>query len=184
MGKTIVQTLTRGFNASWLSLLQVLAGSILLALTAQVAVPLPFTPVPVSLQTFGVALLAITLGSRKAPLAVLAYLAQASMGLPVLAAGRVNPAWLFGPNAGYLIGFVVASFVVGKLLEKSPKASFGKNWLTLSLNEITILAVGSVWLSFFVGWENSLAMGVIPFLPGALLKITMAASARKVLRSK
>lgn len=182
MGKAIYHTLTRGFNATWISLLQVLVGSMFLALTAQIAVPLPFTPVPVSLQSFGVALLAITLGSRKAPLAVLAYLTQASMGLPVLAAGSVNPAWMFGPRAGFLIGFVVASYVVGRLLESRKSNHFIANWMILSLNEVIILAVGSLWLGYFVGWENSIAMGFIPFIPGGLLKITVAASSIKPLK--
>ncbi len=163
-------------NNHWVEVLQVVLGSIFLGLMAQIAIPLPFTPVPVTMQTFGISLLAISLGSRKAPLAVLMYLLQATIGLPVLAKGLTNPLWMIGPNGGYLIGFIVSSYVVGKLIESYRGAHFLKNWLILSLNEGIILFFGAAFLGLFVGWEHAFAMGALPFIPGALLKITMAAS--------
>lgn len=166
-------------NNHWIGVLQVIVGSLFLGLMAQIAIPLPFTPVPLSMQTFGVSLLAISLGSRKASLAALTYLVQATMGLPVLAKGLSNPLWMLGLNAGYLIGFVAASYIVGKLIERRQSAPFAKNWLILSLNEGIILLLGATFLGFYVGWENAFAMGVLPFIPGALLKITMAASSIK-----
>lgn len=183
MAKALYQTITKTVATSWLSVLQVLVGSLFLSLMAQVAVPLPFTPVPVSLQTFAVALLAITLGSKKAPIAVMLYLVQATMGFPVLALGAVNPLWMVGPKAGYLLGFVASSFVVGKLVESNSKPSLGKSWLILSLNEAITLCLGALWLSAFVGWPNTLAMGVIPFIPGALLKISAASLAVNPIQS-
>lgn len=181
MAKELYFSLTRGINtlgSRSVATLQVLLGSIFLAMMAQIAIPLPFTPVPMSLQSLAVALLSITLGPRKAPLAVLAYLAQASIGLPVLAAGALNPMWIVSPRAGYLLGFVVASFLVSTLLEKHHR-SFFRNWLALSLNEITILFCGACGLSFFLGWEKAFTMGVLPFIPCALIKITIAASSLK-----
>jgi biotin transport system substrate-specific component len=159
--------------------LQIVLGSLFLGLMAQIAFPLPFTPVPLSMQTFGVSLLAISLGSRKAFLAVLAYLLQATLGLPVLAKGLSNPLWMMGPNVGYLMGFLVSSFIVGKLMESFKSQNFFKNWLILSLNEVTILFFGAAFLGFFLDGEKVFAMGVLPFIPGALLKITMAASTLK-----
>ncbi len=164
---------------SWLSLMQILVGSAFLGLMAQAAIPLPFTPVPVSLQTLAVFLLAIALGSFKAPLAVIVYLFQATIGLPVLAGGVSNPFWLFGPKAGYLIGFVLASYSVAWSLEQQKKPTFFKTCLILSLNEYFILLVGSLWLAQFVGWKNALLMGAYPFLPGSLVKITIAACTSK-----
>ncbi len=164
------------FNNHWIAVFQIILGSLFLSLMAQVAIPLPFTPVPLTMQTFGVSLLAISLGSRKAPLAVLAYFAQASMGLPVLAKGLSNPLWMVGPNAGYLVGFLISSFIVGKLIETHKSKNFLKNWLILSLNEGIVLVLGSAFLGIFVGWEHAFVMGALPFIPGALLKITMAAS--------
>lgn len=164
---------------NWVGVVQVLFGSVFLGLMAQLAIHLPFTPVPLSMQSLGVSLLAISLGSRKAAWSAAAYLIQATVGLPVLAAGVSNPLWMVGPNMGYLIGFVAAAFIVGRLLEQRESFSFVKNWLILSLNEGIILLMGTLWLSFFVGWEDAFALGTMPFLFGALIKITIAASSIK-----
>lgn len=155
--------------------IQIFTGSILLALAAQVTIPLPFTPVPLSLQTFFVFLLALTLGSKKGTLAILTYLAQGTLGFPVFAGGLANSAWLMGPRAGYLIGFVIAGWVVGKLAEKNPERSFLSTISILCLGEAAILIPGALWLSAFVGLPNMMALGVTPFLAGDMLKIIGAA---------
>lgn len=167
---------------TWVPSIQVIMGSIFLAVLAQFSIPLPFTPVPLSLQTLGVALLAIGLGPRKAALAVVGYLAQATFGLPVLAGGLADPLWMLTPRAGYLIGFVAAAFVTGSLLKKVKTRGLIKTWLILSLNETTILLLGSLWLAFFVGFDHALAMGVLPFIPGAIAKITLATTSEKPLK--
>jgi biotin transport system substrate-specific component len=156
------------------ALAQILLGSIILGIMAQVAIPLPYTPVPMTLQTLAVALLAISLGSTKAPLAIIAYLVQATAGLPVLAGGVVNPLWMVGPRAGYLLTCIFTSFLVAKLLERFKPVSFIKTGLILSLNELCILFIGSLWLGHFVGWENAFSMGVLPFLPAAVVKVMVA----------
>lgn len=156
------------------SALQVILGSVFLAIMAQAAIPLPFTPVPISLQTLGVALLAIALGPQKAALSVIAYLTQATMGLPVLAGGMSNALWFLTPRAGYLLGFVASAFLTGTLLERVKQRGLFKTWAILATNEATIMLFGTLWLGFFVGSESSLAMGVLPFIPGAIAKITMA----------
>ena len=160
------------------ALLQIAMGSVFLALMAQIAIPLPFTPVPITLQTLGVALIAIFLGPVKGPLAVLAYLFQATIGLPVLAGGVSNPLWMTSPTAGYLAGFLAASYFVSLLLEdaKRRKYPLWKIWITLWANEGLILMMGLLWLAFFLGFEKAFHMGVVPFLPGAVLKVTMAAA--------
>lgn len=178
-GKSEIQSklIKKGLNA-----IPVIFGSIFFAMLAQVAIPLPFTSVPMSLQTFGVALLAIFLGKRQAPLALMAYLMQATMGLPVLAGGVMNPFWMIGPNAGYLAAFVLASYLVAKLLEKHTQNSIVKTWLLFSVNETVVLCIGTAWLALFVGMENAFYMGFIPFVPGALLKITLASSLLRPVR--
>ena len=85
--------------------LLILAGSILIALTAQLAIPVAFTPVPVTGQTFGVLVVGMALGSRRGALAVVAYLIEGALGAPVFALGASAPT-LVGPTAGYLYGFV------------------------------------------------------------------------------
>lgn len=156
--------------------IQVLAGSILLALIAQVTIPLPNTPVPISLQTFGVFLVALTLGSKKGTAAILTYLIQGSLGFPVFAGGYSNALWFLGPKAGYLIGFVLAAWIIGKLSEIKPHRSFLSTLGMLAVGEIVILIPGALWLSAFVGYSNALAMGVTPFLIGDVVKILAAAS--------
>lgn len=159
--------------------LQVILGSIFLGLMAQVALPLPFTPVPISLQTLGVALMAIALGSKKAPLAVLLYLFQATCGLPVLAGGSINPLWMLGPRAGYLFGFVLSSYLIGRLIESKTNPSGIWCFLSIALGEMSILLTGTLWLSAFVGLNNAFYMGFFPFLIGAAAKVTMASGSIK-----
>ena len=156
------------------NLTQILLGSIALGVIAQIAVPLPFTPVPLTLQTLMISLLTLTLGPRKASLAVFAYLFQGTIGLPVFAGGVANPLWIISPNAGYLIGFALAPLLTGWILSLQTRFSFVKTWLSLSLNEIVILLCGSSGLALAIGLENALYMGFFPFIPGALLKITFA----------
>lgn len=155
---------------------QVLLGAIFLGLAAKVSVPLPFTPVPMTLQSLAVALLAVSLGPKKAFFAVCTYLFQATIGMPVIAGGLSNPFWIAGPRAGYLIGFALSSYLTGLSLERIGKVSFLKTCLALSLNEGIILTVGTLWLSLFLGLENAIALGCLPFLPGAAIKISIAAS--------
>ena len=158
---------------------QILLGSVFLSIMAQIAIPLPYTPVPMTLQTLAVALLAISLGSTKAPLAVIAYLLQATAGLPVLAGGAVRPLWMIGQNAGYLLSYIFVSYLVAKLLEHFKPVGFVKTWLILSVLELCILSIGSVWLGYFVGWENAFSMGMLAFLPAAAVKVTVAATSYK-----
>lgn len=161
------------------TLLQVVVGSCILTLTAYVSLPLPFSLVPLTLQTLGIAILAITLGSKKGSLAVICYLVQATMGLPVLAGGNINPLWMIGPRVGYLIGFVVACWLIGKLLERETHPSWIKNFCYIACGEACILILGVSFLAVYIGPMNAITTGLIPFLPGALIKTATAASAIK-----
>ena len=159
-----------------------LLGSVVLGIFAQASVPLPFTPIPLSLQTLGVSLLAICLGSRGALLAVALYLLQATIGLPVLAGGIVNPFWIAKPSAGYLIGFLVSAYITGYLLEKLQPRSLLKTGCVLLCNEVIILNMGTLWLGFIVGFENAFYLGLLPFVPGALIKCSLATISERCLR--
>src|SRR5688572_14811783 len=97
----------------------VLLGSVLIALCAQVAIPLPFTPVPVTGQTFAVLLIGAAFGSRLGAATVLAYIIEGAAGLPVWSPGATQgAARLMSPTGGYIVGFLVAAFVVGLLVER------------------------------------------------------------------
>lgn len=154
----------------------VVAGSLLVALLAQFAVPLPFSPVPVTGQTLAVLMVGMLLGSRRGGLALLTYLAEGAMGLPVLAGGAAGLARLTGPTGGYLIGFVAAAFLVGWLAERGWDRRPETTLLAMLLGNAVIYVCGLPWLAHFVGVERVLSLGLLPFLAGDLGKalLTMA----------
>ena len=160
---------TRAFSKS---LLQVVLGSIFLALCAKVTIPMQ--PVQLSLQTLGVFLLAMMVGGRNAGLAGLLYLVYATAGLPVLAAG-VNPLWIFGPTAGYLVAFPIAAYVMGTMIEKKNDSSL---WVMFSIfcAQMIIYTLGSLFLSRLIGMKMAVTLGVLPFLPLAGFKLILATS--------
>lgn len=154
----------------------VLGASLVIALSAQVAIQLPFSPVPVTGQTMAVLLVGALLGSRRGALAVLAYIAQGLAGLPVFAGGAAGLARLFGPTGGYLVGFVAAAFLVGWLAERGWDRRFGTTLAAMTLGNLVIYGVGALWLAVFVGGlSRAWSLGVLPFLPGDALKIVLAA---------
>lgn len=152
------------------------AGSLLIALTAQVAIPLPFSPVPVTGQTFGVLFVASMLGRARGTAAVLAYLAEGAVGLPVFAGLAAGPAKLLGPTGGYLLGFVPAAWLCGALAERGWDRAPLRTTASMILGNIAIFALGLPWLARFVGASNVWALGFWPFLPGDIVKIGLAAA--------
>ncbi|MCX7790651.1 MAG: biotin transporter BioY [Chloroflexaceae bacterium] len=172
--------------------LLVLAGSLLMALTAQISIPLPFTPVPITGQTFGVLLVGALLGPRLGALSMLVYLAQGLLGLPVFAGGR--SAWtprsipgipvIIGPTAGYLFSFPIAAAVVGALAHRGWDRNVWTAIPAMLLGNVIILVLGFLWLAgataFFRGSVDVVALlnlAVLPFLPGDAIKILLAALA-------
>ena len=151
------------------------AGSILIALLAQLEIPLQ--PVPITGQTFGVLLVGALLGSRLGAAAALTYLAWGAMGLPVFAGGSSGLARLAGPTGGYLAGFVVAAFLVGWLSERGWDRHILTTAIAMLLGTSLIYLPGIAWLSRFVGWDRVLQLGLMPFLIGDLLKVVLAALA-------
>jgi len=151
----------------------VIGGSLFVALCAQVAIPLPFSPVPLTGQTLAVLLVGALLGSRRGGLALLAYLAEGLGGLPVFAGGRAGPAHLLGPTGGYLLGFVVAAYVTGLLAERGWNRRIGTTLLAMLVGNAAIYAFGLPWLARFVGGGRVWGLGFLPYLPGDLLKLVL-----------
>lgn len=170
-----IETVPSPFTLSRPSLLKdffiVLLGSVLLACAAPLSIKLPFTPVPLALAPHFCLLLGVTLGSKRAALAVLAYLAQGIAGLPVFALGASGFLHLLGPRGGYLLGCVLAAYVVGYLVENKKATSPSKLFLTLALGNGLIYATGLPQLAFFVGLKSSLWLGFVPFILGDLFKL-------------
>jgi biotin transport system substrate-specific component len=157
-------------------LVLVLWGSALIALSAWIAVPLPFSPVPVTGQTFAVLLVGSALGARRGAAAAVAYLAEGVSGLPVFAGGAAGPHVFLGPTGGYLVGFVLGAWLAGVLAERGFDRRPITTVLSMALGNIAILVPGLLWLARFVGGSRVLELGLYPFLPGDVVKIALAAA--------
>lgn len=153
----------------------VVGGSLLVALAAQIE--LPMWPVPVTMQTFAVLLVGGLLGSRLGALSLLLYLAEGALGLPVFAGGAGSVLHFAGPTAGYLFGFVAAAFVVGWLCERGWSRKVETAVFAMLLGTTAIYLFGLPWLAQFTGWDKVLHLGLIPFIPGDVLKAILAALA-------
>jgi biotin transport system substrate-specific component len=146
-------------------------GSCFLAIMSQVSIPLIVTPVPLTLQTLSVFILGGVLGGRRSAYSVIAYLIQGCCLLPVFAGGISNPLWMIGPQAGFLISFVIAAFVIGKMIERRPQAHIIYYVGALVVGQLVIFGLGMAWLSLYLGVSKAFMCGVVPFLSGAALKI-------------
>jgi biotin transport system substrate-specific component len=158
-------------NAVTRAIVLIVAGSLLLTLSAKVQVP--FWPVPMTMQTFVVLLLGAAYGSTLGAATVLAYLAQGAVGLPVFAKGG-GLAYMMGPTGGYLLGFLVAAWLVGKLAERGLDRRVPTALAVFLLGDLVIFAFGVSWLASLMGLEKAWAAGVVPFLPAEALKIALA----------
>lgn len=153
----------------------IVAASLLVAASARVVVPLPFTPVPFTGQTFGVLIVGMLLGSRRGALALALYLLEGSAGLPFFFGGSGGVSHLLGPTGGYLVSYPLAAALVGYLTERGWDRRPRGAALTMALGCLFILAVGSLWLSVFVGGIGSgFAKGMLPFLPIEAIKVVLA----------
>ncbi|OHB80222.1 MAG: hypothetical protein A2Z25_08480 [Planctomycetes bacterium RBG_16_55_9] len=153
----------------------VIAGSFLIGLSAKIQFVLPFSLVPITGQTFAVLMIGALLGARRGSLAVLAYIIEGAMGLPVFAFGG-GFAVLLGPTGGYLIGFIPAAYVTGLFAEKGWDRRIGTTVLAMILGNAVIYTFGLFWLCCLMGVSaRVLAVGLYPFVIGDLLKIALAA---------
>ena len=174
-------------SSSWLRSAGIaLAASLLVAACAQVALPLGFTPVPLTLGPFAVLLVGLMLSPRLAAAALTAYLAEGAMGLPVFAPGPFAApgfAHLLGPTAGYLLAYPFAAALISLLLRRSGK-SFTAALASASAGSLLILASGAVWLAVLTHASPAaaLTLAILPFLPGDALKVAAAAALANRLR--
>jgi biotin transport system substrate-specific component len=162
-------------SRSWFKEIAVILGaSIIIALFAPISIPLPFTPVPIATQMSVILLLSCLLGSKRAALAVMAYLAQGASGLPVFAGGKAGIFVLAGPTGGYLLGYVVAAFVTGFLIERTVQRTQWKSLAAMGIGNLIVYFFGIAWLSRYTGWQNAVVLGMLPFLIGDALKLIVA----------
>lgn len=159
----------------------VIAASLFVAICAHVSLPLPFTPVPITLQTFAVVLVGMLLGPTAGFAAMLAYLAEGAAGLPVFSPhGPGGYAQLLGPTGGFLFSYPLAAAVAGWIVRGTRLVS-SKFALAVTAGvfaSVVIFSLGAGWLMLYTHANASLAwnMGVAPFLPGDAVKIVAGAS--------
>ena len=158
---------------------------ILTSLGAFVRIPLPFTPVPITLQTFFVLLCGAFLGSGLGATAQASYILLGLLGLPIFTGAGSGLLYLAGPTAGYLFGFILASFLLGRFIK------YGQNNLFLTfvifcVADVLLLLSGVIWLKFLLRYSfiKLLSIGFIPFIPGDLFKALIAATLYLKLKSR
>lgn len=167
--------------AAWIRVVGIVLGaSAFVTACAHIAVPLYFTPVPLTLQPFAVLLLGLLLSPRLAGASLVAYLGEGALGLPVFAPGPASAtglAHLFGPTAGYLLAYPFVAMLIAFLYRRSSRG-FVPALLSATAGNLLILSVGALWLEMFTHASVAvvLAESVIPFLPGDALKVIAAAS--------
>jgi biotin transport system substrate-specific component len=155
----------------------VVAGALLIYLTARVSIPVPGSPVPITGQTFGVLLVGGALGFRRGLIAVALYVLLGVVGLPFFAEGKGGLSVVWGATGGYLIGFAVAGALVGRLAELGWDRRIGGALGAMLLGNVVIYVIGLPWLKVVTGMsaQDTVANGLTPFLVGDALKLVLAA---------
>lgn len=155
----------------------VVGGALLTALCAQIEVPLPFTPVPLTAQTFGVLLAGAALGPLRGLSSQALYVLLGAAGLPFYSDGASGFQYLAGPTGGYLVGFVVAGALVGACARRGLDRRPIPTGVAFLLGHVAIFGLGVSWLAVVAGLDmgEALRQGLLPFIPSALVKSGLAA---------
>lgn len=161
----------------------VITGTGLLAACSYITVPM--VPVPVTMQTFAVCTIGALYGWRLGAITIIAWLAEAALGAPVLAGGSAGIAKFVGPTAGYLFAFPAMGALCGWLAERGwnghrPVLAF----VSMLAANLLCLALGGAWLAIPLGLEKALAVGVTPFIVGGVLKSALGAACLAALTRK
>lgn len=153
----------------------VLLGTLVLAISSQISVPM--VPVPVTMQTLAVTLIGALYGWRLGAITITAWLFEAALGLPVLANGNGSLLSFVGPTAGYLFAFPVVGALVGWLVARGWNgARPGLAFVAMLVGNALCLVLGALWLSTLIGVEKAIIVGVVPFLIGGVLKSALGAA--------
>jgi len=172
MSHANILTLETDKTHSWLrSAGLVILSSFLIGLFAKVAIPLPFTPVPIATQGYVILILSALLGSKRAAATVLLFLFQGGAGLPVFAGGVGGMVKLFGPTGGYLFGYLIGAFLVGALVERMQNRTPMKLFWVLGAGNAMFFLFGVPYLAAFIGFKKAILLGLAPFVIGDLIKL-------------
>jgi biotin transport system substrate-specific component len=163
--------------AWWIEAALVVSASLFVALCARVTVPLPFTPVPLTLQNFAVLLVGLALGSRRGFAALALYLVEGALGLPVFnPTGLGGIAQVLGPTGGYLMAYPVVAFLSGWIAERGVR-SFRRYAVAAVVGEVVLFAGGLAWLTVWTrgSWWQAAHFGLYPFVFAEVAKVMAAA---------
>jgi biotin transport system substrate-specific component len=161
-------------------ILVVLGGVLLLFAASQVEIPLK--PVPITLQTVAVMLIGLTYTPRRAVEAHLIWLGLGAAGLPVFAGFAGGIACFSGPTLGYLVGFVVSSYVMATMKEKYALNTWISDAGLCILGTLIVYTLGVIWLSQLIGFSNAIMHGVVPFILPGLVKAGLLCTSLQILR--
>jgi len=156
--------------------------SAVLMMAALSRVTIPLIPIPVTGQTLGVLLTGIMLGRKRAVAALITYIVMGLIGFPVFANGTFGLSTLMGPTGGYLLGFIPAAFIMGWLGEKGWYNGIFSSLAAILIGHLVIFTFGLIWLGHFSAWTNVFAAGLLPFLPGAVIKTFVAFALIPIIR--
>lgn len=170
----VIGRLIRGRAAA--DMLLVAGASLLIAIAAQIAIPLPFTPVPLTLQPLAVIFIGVVLGSTRAAAAATLYLLEGMSGLPVFAQGHGGAAWLLGPTAGYLYSYPFAAWLAGFVSERGWGSSILRAVSGMLLALGVIYLGGWSWLAALTDARSAFAAGVAPFVLADIVKVALGAA--------
>ncbi|HEX2833777.1 MAG TPA: biotin transporter BioY [Thermoanaerobaculia bacterium] len=170
----VLERLVRGRVAA--DMLLVVGASMIIALAAQIAIPLPFTPVPLTLQPLAVILVGITLGSTRGAAAAALYLLEGASGLPVFAEGHGGAIWLAGFTGGYLLSYPFAAWVAGFISERGWGNSILRAITGMLLSLGVIYLGGWSWFAVLTDAKTAFANGVAPFVIADIVKVALGAA--------
>lgn len=177
--RVLADRLIPGEGIAW-DIARIAAANLLMVACAYIAIPLPWTTVPFTMQNFGVAFIAVLLGARRSALVMTLYLLEGAAGLPVFQPfGLPGPARFFGATGGYLLAYPAAAFVTGWLVERISQRSIVLLGAALFAGQAVIFAGGAAWLALGLGqgWTAAFWGGVAPFVLGDVVKMALVIAA-------
>jgi biotin transport system substrate-specific component len=170
----VIERLVRGRAAA--DMLLVIGASALIAIAAQVAIPIPFSLVPLTLQPLAVIFVGVALGSKRGAAAAILYLLEGFSGLPVFAQGHGGPLWLMGATAGFLYSYPLAAYVAGFVSERGWGSSIIRAVAGMLLALGVIYLGGWSWLAMLTDARTAFLTGVAPFVAADLVKVAIGAT--------
>jgi biotin transport system substrate-specific component len=171
---TLQRSVIRGRVAADIAL--IVGATAIIAIAAQIAITMPFSPVPMTLQPLAVLFVGAALGARRGAAAAVLYLLEGAAGLPVFAQAHGGAIWLAGPTAGYLLSYPFAAFVAGWFSERGWGNTIVRAVSGMLVALAVVYAGGWSWLAQFVGPEKAFVMGIAPFVVADVVKVAIGAA--------